>query len=97
MSIERALNLTSIAETRCLYDDWAENYNRDLLGADQDYVAPVLASEQVVKYVGPSAIATSKILDAGCGTGLVGVNLAKLGATQICRNCVRDCVGEEWL
>ncbi|KAK1720234.1 hypothetical protein CaCOL14_001388 [Colletotrichum acutatum] len=83
MSIERALNLTSIAETQSLYDEWAENYNRDLLDADQDYVAPVLASEHVIKYVGPSAVATSKILDAGCGTGLVGVNLARLGATQI--------------
>ncbi|KAK1622639.1 S-adenosyl-L-methionine-dependent methyltransferase [Colletotrichum phormii] len=83
MSIERALNVTSTAEAQILYDDWAENYDRDLLGADQDYVAPVIASEYVVKYVGSSAIAKSRILDAGCGTGLVGANLAKLGATQI--------------
>ncbi|OHE94789.1 hypothetical protein CORC01_09896 [Colletotrichum orchidophilum] len=83
MSIQRALKVTSTAEAQSLYDDWAEDYNRDLLGADQDYVAPVIASEHVVKYIGPSAIAKSKILDAGCGTGLVGANLAKLGATQI--------------
>ncbi|KAL2875777.1 hypothetical protein SGCOL_008923, partial [Colletotrichum sp. CLE4] len=83
MSIERALNVTSTAEAQILYDDWAENYDRDLLGADQNYVAPVIASQYVVKYVGLSAIAKSRVLDAGCGTGLVGANLAKLGATQI--------------
>lgn len=83
MSIERVFKLTSTDEARSTYDEWAERYNHDMLGEAQDYVAPATASEYVKKYAGTPDIDTLKILDAGCGTGLVGVGLAKRGATDI--------------
>ncbi|KAM5344684.1 hypothetical protein ACJ41O_010546 [Fusarium nematophilum] len=81
--IERVFTLTSTAEARAAYDDWAEDYNDEMLGTTQDYVAPALASEYMVKYLAPRNIADVAILDAGCGTGLVGVNLAKQGAQTV--------------
>ncbi|KAL4911202.1 hypothetical protein BDW74DRAFT_172668 [Aspergillus multicolor] len=60
-----------------LYEEWAASYNNDLADASQDYVAPLLTAQtalQLIKNVsGPVSI-----LDAGCGTGLVGQALSTL-------------------
>ncbi|KAF4976649.1 hypothetical protein FZEAL_6711 [Fusarium zealandicum] len=79
--LERSLNSSSVAETLATYDKWAKNYNDDV--DKEQYVAPQSASDYVVKYLGTRDIASVKILDAGCGTGLVGQHLAKRGAKQV--------------
>lgn len=57
---------------REFYENWSENYDTDLL-LSIGYVGPEIAAEELVKHVGDTAL----ILDAGCGTGLVGIELIK--------------------
>lgn len=61
-------------EVRDVYKDWAENYEKDTV-QDMGYVAPVVVAGKLAA-VAPDA---SVVLDAGCGTGLAGVELAKRG------------------
>ena len=62
------------------YQDWTENnkYNKDMV--DWKYTAPRETVSVLKKYVFNK---NSKILDAGCGTGLVGIELKKYGYTNI--------------
>lgn len=57
-----------------LYDRWAGDYDRDVLGFG--YVYPALIAGLVGRHV---TDLDAPILDAGCGTGLIGVLLAALG------------------
>ncbi len=59
------------------YDDWATDYDETL--ADWRYEAP----EQVVQMLRAELSAESVILDAGCGTGLVGRALHEAGFETI--------------
>ena len=77
--LERAYALADADEARALYDEWAERYDADLTDTSQGYVAPTVAAETVAGIAGVDG----EILDAGCGTGLVGVALADLGARTI--------------
>jgi predicted TPR repeat methyltransferase len=77
--IERAYALTDPEEARALYDEWAGTYDDDLAAESQGYVAPAVAAETVARTAGVDG----DILDAGCGTGLVGIELAALGAVTI--------------
>lgn len=79
--LERSFRSTSVAETLATYNEWAQSYNEDV--GKHDYIAPDRASKHVATQLGSQDLASVKILDAGCGTGLVGQYLAKLGATQI--------------
>ncbi|KAF5012104.1 hypothetical protein FDECE_1821 [Fusarium decemcellulare] len=79
--LERSLNSSSVAETLATYEKWAETYNHDV--DKEEYIAPELASEYLVKHLGSRGVENVKILDAGCGTGLVGQHLAKRGAKQL--------------
>ncbi|KAF4336744.1 Williams-Beuren syndrome chromosomal region 27 [Fusarium beomiforme] len=78
--LERSLKSTSLSETLKTYDEWAKNYNQDV--EKEEYVAPQIASEDLATHLGPR-ISEARILDAGCGTGLVGEALTKLGAKDI--------------
>ena len=60
------------------YDQWAKDYDEDL-ESDFGYVIPRVAAETFRQFV-PSE---SRVLDAGAGTGLVGVELRRLGYTDI--------------
>ena len=62
------------------YQDWTDNnqYNKDMV--DWNYTAPKETVSILKKYVFNK---NSKILDAGCGTGLVGIELKKYGYTNI--------------
>ena len=80
--IDRVFKLTSVADAKNVYDEWAEDYDREMI-EEQNYVAPQIASEDIVRPISPRSIADVKILDAGCGTGLVGSSLAKQGAKHI--------------
>ena len=59
------------------YDVWAADYDSDL--DDLRWEAPEVAAERCDYFAKPGA----EILDAGCGTGLVGVALAELGHRRI--------------
>lgn len=61
------------------YDDWAKEYDDDLENTFV-WLAPQRGAEAVAKHVPTDA----KILDAGAGTGLVGVELQRLGFGDIC-------------
>ena len=67
-------------ESAAIYDKWAATYDIDIRHAGVDYVAPELAAKAVVAAGGKIS---GSILDAGCGTGLVGVALAQAGAKSI--------------
>ena len=60
------------------YKKWAENFDDDML--EWDYQAPEIASKLLDSYLNDK---NAKILDAGCGTGLVGQILKKLGHQNI--------------
>lgn len=62
---------------RNYYGMWAHNYNRDL--ADQKWVSPEVTCD-IVRAVATSYISSAAtVLDAGCGTGLVGAGLKQRG------------------
>ncbi|KAF4467305.1 hypothetical protein FALBO_5809 [Fusarium albosuccineum] len=80
----RIYSLTSVDHARSVYDEWAKTYNTELAQKNQDYVAPATAATYVAKALGtPTIDKNVEILDAGCGTGLVGEFLARLGAKKI--------------
>jgi len=62
------------------YQGWTDNnqYNKDMV--DWNYTAPKETVSILKKYVFNK---NSKILDAGCGTGLVGIELKKYGYSNI--------------
>jgi 2-polyprenyl-3-methyl-5-hydroxy-6-metoxy-1,4-benzoquinol methylase len=81
--LNRAYSAKGLSDLRSLYDEWATSYDSDLAKKDQEYVAPTLAAATVAKHLSPTPLDSVKILDAGCGTGLVGASLAQLGAKNI--------------
>ncbi|KAF5549039.1 hypothetical protein FNAPI_8114 [Fusarium napiforme] len=78
--LERSLKATSLSETLSTYNEWANTYNQDV--EKEEYVAPLLASQDLITHLN-TQISSAKILDAGCGTGLVGEALTNLGASNI--------------
>jgi predicted TPR repeat methyltransferase len=83
MSTERDERLRWIYESqdpddlRERYDVWAADYDSDLDGLK--WSAPQAAAERCHHFAAPG----TELLDAGCGTGLVGVALAALGHHRI--------------
>ena len=72
--------LTSKDKVLKYYDDWTKNaqFNQDMI--DWEYTAPVNTVQLFDKYILDKNI---KILDAGCGSGLAGIELKKRGFTNI--------------
>tara|TARA_Y100000590_G_scaffold166093_1_gene190179 strand:- start:1180 stop:1806 length:627 start_codon:yes stop_codon:yes gene_type:complete len=72
--------ITTSEELLKYYKGWTEKnkYNQDMI--DLKYVAPKETALVLKKYVLNN---DCKILDAGCGTGLVGVELKKFGYSNI--------------
>ena len=62
------------------YDVWSEKNKYDTDMVDWNYTGPKETSEVFVKY---EKNKNAKIYDAGCGTGLVGVELKKHGFSNI--------------
>ena len=66
-------------DKKALFDDWAATYDHDLVN-EMGYVADAEACRRLEQLV-PDRQA--RILDAGCGTGLVGRRLRDMGYTDI--------------
>ena len=77
--LDRAYALASPEEARSLYRDWAASYDQHL-GQDLLYVGPARLASLLNEFVVGSEI---KVLDVGCGTGLVGECLVERGFSQI--------------
>ncbi len=60
-----------------LYDNWAQAYDTDLAG--WNYQAPQVAAQYLVSLCAPDV----RVLDAGCGTGLVGAALRRAGFNHL--------------
>ena len=60
------------------YDQWAKEYDADL-ARDFEWLSPQRAAESFAEHVPTDA----RVLDAGAGTGLVGILLDRLGYKQM--------------
>jgi predicted TPR repeat methyltransferase len=70
----RVYGAKSNEELKQKYDAWAADYDRDVESVR--YSLPALAAGLIGRYVAPDA---GEVLDAGCGTGLLGDPLHLLG------------------
>ncbi len=64
--------------SRAIYDKWSGNYDADNLS--KGFRLPALGAALLARYLGQTQ---GPILDAGCGTGLVGETLSLLGYDDI--------------
>jgi predicted TPR repeat methyltransferase len=86
-SMNHAMSLDGDPETLAkFYDDWATDYDQDIKA---DYLSPAMmvrtlreaiASNDAFAWASEPSVS---VVDAGCGTGLTGVALAKAGYTTI--------------
>lgn len=77
-TLEHVYSAEGAQAIRQSYETWASNYDAENIG--NGFRLPVLGAAFVARYVPPDH---SLILDAGCGTGLVGEALAILGYERI--------------
>ena len=66
-------------DSQTLYDQWAGSYNTELIN-EYGYIAPFITVDKLKNFHLDKDI---EIIDVGCGTGLVGLELHKLGYTNI--------------
>jgi predicted TPR repeat methyltransferase len=76
---DRVLNASTTEELAKAYNEWADNYDQDLID-EMGYVAPLIATQLFSDNVEDRS---TIILDAGCGTGLVGEYLLRHGYKNI--------------
>ncbi len=76
--LERVYGAASAAENRRIYDEWADSYDADMSSGGYSY-AP-MAAGLFGRHVEPGEM---PILDAGCGSGLIGAVLARLGYANL--------------
>jgi predicted TPR repeat methyltransferase len=77
--LRRAYDLTDPADGQQLYEEWAETYDSTMLDGLR-YASPRVLVEAAVRHLPDLAV---PVLDLGCGTGLVGAELAASGAPTI--------------
>ncbi|MCS4505771.1 hypothetical protein KBTX_02120 [wastewater metagenome] len=76
--LSRVYGSGSREELAAIYRDWAETYEDDLTGAG--YSHPVVCLPLITRYV---ASGDTPLLDAGCGTGMIGPWLRQLGYSHV--------------
>lgn len=74
--LDRVFAAKNPEESRKLYDQWAERYDADM--QMWSFTAPCIVAQLAQKYI-DILPADATVVDAGCGSGLVGTELAKLG------------------
>ena len=77
--LRRAYALSSDEESQRLYRDWATTYDDTMLHG-LHYQSPRLVADRLAALI---AARDSAVLDIGCGTGLVGRELAARGFSVI--------------
>ena len=76
--LQRAFTTSGGQESGELYDNWAEDYERNV--ASWGYTTPAVAAGLFGRYVKPE---DGTVLDAGAGTGITGEILVLLGYEDI--------------
>ena len=79
VGLERAYDVKGPEDNRELYAEWAETYDSGFV-VDSRYVYPQQVAEVFCQGF---AQLDQPVLDVGCGTGLVGAELAKAGVAVI--------------
>lgn len=77
--LSRVSHLEQGDSSRDIYDDWSPTYDAHLLD-DFGYISPSIAARELVHSDTPC---DAVLIDYGCGTGLVGEALNKVGFTRI--------------
>lgn len=78
---------TSTDETQKLYDQWAARYDHDL--SEEGYASPSVAVQAVIKHFDRTKLTATRlngklqVLDAGCGTGQVGLGFRASGVDDL--------------
>ena len=75
----KILTAASTDELMEVYDGWSDRYDRELL-EDWGYTSPEKAVQLLLHAMGSPELT---VLDAGCGTGLVGVLLKEAGMSSL--------------
>jgi predicted TPR repeat methyltransferase len=75
----KILTAASTDELMEVYDGWADRYDQELL-EDWGYTSPQKAVQLLLEAMGSHDL---KVLDSGCGTGLVGELLKKAGMSSL--------------
>lgn len=78
VSLREAFREKSVGETRDLYDDWAVSYETENMV--KGYRLPWMGAAMMGRHL---PVGHGPLLDAGCGTGLVGEALSVLGYDPI--------------
>lgn len=90
-AINAALHLDGDPErVRKFYQDWAQNYNLDTTSSD--YTGPAIMAKLLTEFLSDRS---ARLLDAGCGTGLVGVELQSIGFDSIDGFDLTDAMAEQ--
>ncbi len=76
--LEGAYQLENSAQTKQLYKEWAASYDDELLS--QGYQSPLRTAEALLACGAPLE---GPVLDVGCGSGVSGVFLDRLGFQNI--------------
>ncbi|KAI0423519.1 S-adenosyl-L-methionine-dependent methyltransferase [Xylaria sp. FL1042] len=77
--VARARACRSHQDIQTLYAQWANTYDSDLINGAHNYVAPSIVAEMALKLDNGT---NDGVLDAGCGTGLVGAAFAERGSAR---------------
>ncbi|NQY61399.1 class I SAM-dependent methyltransferase [Cognatishimia sp.] len=76
--LDSVYNLDTASDVEEFYDDWASTYDAEV--TDNGYLTPSRCADALWQFL-PNP--ETRILDVGCGTGLSGEALAKVGYTNI--------------
>ena len=78
-TIFKTLNTSTLDELENIYKNWAPDYEHDVIQL-AGYVGHLITTRLLLKYLTNNEF---EVLDAGCGTGLVGEILHKKGIKNI--------------